>query len=40
MICTVGGSLLEVGVDDDEDGILDDGEVDEQHVVCLDGEMP
>lgn len=39
-ICAAGGSLLESGVDDDEDGILDDAEVDRQHAVCVDGQPP
>ena len=32
--CANGGVKIEVGADDDEDGSLDEGEIDETHTVC------
>src|SRR5687767_6508117 len=37
--CPRGGSVVSSGVDDDGDGVLDDGEVDGRQVVCQ-GEAP
>lgn len=35
IMCAAGGNLLEVGLDDDGDGILDDAEVDSSFEVCF-----